>query len=77
MNFQMRRQGASLVIEGESKPRDGKKTPVLATRVVLMRGVGPTAVELTVRGKKRAATRAAEGLGEIPGTVNGSVSAAT
>jgi urea transporter len=77
MNFQMRRQGASLVIEGESKARDGKKTPVLATRVVLMRGVGPTAVELTVRGKKRAATRAAEGLGEIPGTVNGSVSAAT
>ena len=62
MSFQMRRQGASLVIEGESKQRDGKKTPVLATRVVLVRGVGPTAVELSVRGKKRSATRAMRSL---------------
>jgi murein DD-endopeptidase MepM/ murein hydrolase activator NlpD len=44
MELRLRRRGASLVIEGASKRRDRRGTPVVRTRAELSRGVGPTRV---------------------------------
>ncbi len=77
MEFRMRRQGVSLVIEGASKQRDRRGTPVLQTRAVLARSGGPTQVEVTVRGKKRSAIRAVPGAEEAGATAGRPVSTTT
>lgn len=57
MELSLRREGATLVIEGASKRRDRRGAPLVRTRAELARGVGPTRVEVTVRGKTRSAAR--------------------
>jgi urea transporter/murein DD-endopeptidase MepM/ murein hydrolase activator NlpD len=58
LELQLRRKGAALIVEGRSKEQHRPGTPVLATKVVLLRSQGPTEVTVTVRGKTRAALRA-------------------
>ncbi len=56
MELRLRREGALLVILGASKRRDRRGAPVVQTRAELTRGVGPTRVEVTVRGHRRSAS---------------------
>ncbi len=58
--FRLRREGARLVVEGASRRRDRRGAPLLRTRAELARDVGPTRVEVVVRGKARVATLLAE-----------------
>src|SRR6185312_13826990 len=55
MVFQLYREGSLLVIEGASTRRDRRGTPVVSTRAELGRGIGPSRVEVTVRGQRRTA----------------------
>jgi hypothetical protein len=57
MVLRMRREGARLVIEGESRKTDRRGAPLVRTRAVLERAVGPTHVAVTVRGRTRSAQR--------------------
>ena len=59
MDLRMRREGATLVVEGASRRRDRRGEPVVRTRAELVRGVGPVRVDVTVRGKTRSAERIA------------------
>ncbi|MFO0757964.1 MAG: urea transporter [Byssovorax sp.] len=60
MELSMVRKGASLVVEGRSRKVDGRGRPVLKTRAVLLRGIGPVEVEVVLRGKVWTALRAGE-----------------
>ncbi len=55
MDLRLRREGTTLVIEGASRRRDRRGQPVVHTRAELTRGVGPTRVSVTVRGRSRSA----------------------
>jgi murein DD-endopeptidase MepM/ murein hydrolase activator NlpD len=55
--LRMRRDGAMLVIEGESRRKNRRGEPLLRTRAVLARSLGPVRVEVTVRGKTTMAER--------------------
>jgi hypothetical protein len=55
MVFQLYREGSLLVIEGASTRRDRRGSPVVSTRAELGRGIGPSRVEVTVRGQRRTA----------------------
>ncbi|MFT3767456.1 MAG: M23 family metallopeptidase [Minicystis sp.] len=59
MELCMRREGATLVVEGASKRRDRRGEPLVRTRAELTRGVGPVRVTVTVRGRTRTAERVA------------------
>ncbi|APR81759.1 secreted peptidase [Minicystis rosea] len=61
MDLRMRREGATLVVEGASRRCDRRGAPVVRTRAELLRGVGPVRVSVTVRGKTRSAERIAMG----------------
>jgi urea transporter len=63
MALGMRREGTRLVICGESTKKDRRGAPLVRTRAVLLRGVGPTHVAVTVRGTMRSAERIEEGQG--------------
>ena len=55
MELRMRREGARLVVEGASRRKDRRGAPIVKTRAELTRGVGPTRVVVTVRGRTRSA----------------------
>jgi hypothetical protein len=59
VRYSMRREGAGLVIVGESIERRSRRDdhPLLSTRLEVERGVGPTAIEVTYAGVTRRATR--------------------
>jgi murein DD-endopeptidase MepM/ murein hydrolase activator NlpD len=57
VEMRLRREGERLVIEGASKRRDRRGTPLVRTRAELARGRGPMLLELTVRGRTRRAVR--------------------
>ena len=57
MDFGLRRDGALLVVEGASRRRDRRGAPIVRTRASLAKGVGPVRVEVSVRGRTRAAER--------------------
>jgi urea transporter len=59
VRYAMRREGAGLVIVGESLERRSRRDdhPLLSTRLEVERGVGPTAIEVTYAGVTRRATR--------------------
>jgi hypothetical protein len=57
MDFGVRRDGALLVVEGASRRRDRRGAPIVRTRADLAKGVGPVRVEVSVRGRVRAAAR--------------------
>ncbi len=60
MDFTLRRDGALVVIEGASRRRDRRGAPIVRTRADLAKGVGPVRVEVSVRGRVRAAERVFE-----------------
>jgi murein DD-endopeptidase MepM/ murein hydrolase activator NlpD/urea transporter len=60
MDFGLRRDGALLVVEGCSRRRDRRGAPIVRTRAHLAKGVGPVRVEVSVRGRTRAAERVLE-----------------
>lgn len=57
MRLTLRRDGAALVVEGASRRKDRRGEPLVRTKAVLARGVGPLRVEVTVRGKTTIAER--------------------
>jgi urea transporter len=65
MELRLRREGALLVIEGASKRRDRRGAPLLQTRAELSRGVGPTRVTVTARGRARSAELVAHGARDV------------
>lgn len=56
VELSLRREGHALVVRGESRSREGGP-PLLRTRAVLGRGLGPVRIEVTIRGRTVVAER--------------------
>ena len=60
VRYSARWEAGGLIVEGRSQREDRAGTPWVTTRAELAPGIGVRAVEVTVRGKRRRAERAAE-----------------
>jgi hypothetical protein len=63
-------EGERIVVRGVSRQQTARGVPLLETRVVLLRGIGPCLIEVVIAGRKQRAELVSEAVQRLPTSPN-------